>query len=61
MWSANPRLIGDIERTEQILTETAKPYVGQKLGCFEGDRPSDAYGYGLVDAFAAVQAALEVR
>ena len=26
MWSANSDLIGDIDRTEQILTETARPY-----------------------------------
>ena len=25
MWSANPKLIGDIDRTEQILRETAQP------------------------------------
>ena len=28
MWSANPALIGDIERTEQILIESARPYTG---------------------------------
>jgi subtilisin family serine protease len=61
MWSANPKLIGDIDQTEQILIATARPYVGQKIGCFEGDLPSDAYGYGLVDAYAAVQAALALR
>src|SRR5258706_8932709 len=61
MWSANPKLIGDIERTEQILIETAQPYVGQRAGCFAGDVPNDAYGYGLVDAYAAVKAALAGR
>ena len=28
MWSANPELIGNIERTEQILIETARPFTG---------------------------------
>ncbi|MBA3534596.1 MAG: S8 family serine peptidase, partial [Ardenticatenales bacterium] len=28
LWSANPALIGDIERTEQIIIETAQPYRG---------------------------------
>jgi len=28
LWSANPDLIGDIERTEQILIETATPFTG---------------------------------
>ncbi len=61
MWSAQPRLIGDIDRTEQILRATARPYEGLRLGCFEDGIPSDAYGYGLVDAFAAVQAARELK
>ncbi|MEM7133248.1 MAG: S8 family serine peptidase [Chloroflexota bacterium] len=28
LWSANPALIGDIERTEKILVETARPFTG---------------------------------
>ncbi len=28
MWSANPALVGDIERTEQILIAAARPYTG---------------------------------
>jgi|HigsolmetaAR201D_1030396.scaffolds.fasta_scaffold07034_3 subtilisin family serine protease len=62
MWSANPALIGDIERTEQILIDTALPYRGDRtLGCFSGDLPSNAYGYGMLDAYAAVAAALDAR
>jgi len=60
LWSANPALVGDIDRTEQILIETAQPYTGStETGCFSGDVPNNAYGYGLVDAYAAVQMALE--
>jgi subtilisin family serine protease len=29
MWSANPALIGDIDRTERILTESARMYDGK--------------------------------
>src|SRR5258706_9831465 len=59
IWSANPALIGDIDRTEQILIQTAKPYSGSTAtGCFSGDVPNNAYGYGLVDAYAAVKMAL---
>jgi subtilisin family serine protease len=29
LWSANPALIGDIERTEAILRETAQPFSGR--------------------------------
>jgi subtilisin family serine protease len=59
MWSANPELIGDIDQTEKILVETARPYTGSTAqGCFKGDRPNAAYGYGVVDAYAAVKKAL---
>lgn len=61
MWSANPTLIGDVDRTEQLLRETARPYWGTaQIGCFSQEgRVSDAYGYGVVDAYAAVSAALD--
>ncbi|HXD09683.1 MAG TPA: S8 family serine peptidase, partial [Anaerolineales bacterium] len=59
LWSADPALIGDIDRTEQILIDTAKPYAGStSLGCFEGGTPNAAYGYGIVDVYAAVKEAL---
>ncbi len=60
MWSANPVLIGDIDRTEQILIQTAKPYAGSRPSneCFAGGTPNNAYGYGIVDAYAAVKMAL---
>jgi subtilisin family serine protease len=32
MWSANPDIIGDIDRTEQILIETATPFSGTLAG-----------------------------
>jgi subtilisin family serine protease len=60
MWSANPDLVGDIDRTEQILIETTQPYTGPLPQCPGADEiPSTAIGYGLVDAFQAVQTALE--
>lgn len=60
MWSANPALIGDVERTRTILRDTATP-----LPLPAGDAGSDglcasgvnASGAGLVDAYAAVRAA----
>ncbi len=59
LWSADPSLIGDIERTEQILIETAQPYTGDtSIGCFEGEVPNAAYGYGIVDVYTAVKEAL---
>jgi hypothetical protein len=62
MWSANPALIGDIDRTEQILEQTATPYVGALPICPGADgTPSTAVGYGIVDAYAAVTAALQAK
>jgi subtilisin family serine protease len=58
MWSAQPRLIGDIDRTQQILEQTAQPYTGTQDPCSTGGRPNNTSGYGLVDAYAAVKAAL---
>jgi hypothetical protein len=58
MWSAQPKLIGNIDRTEQILIETARPYTGALDQCAGGGRPNNDVGYGLVDAYAAVKAAL---
>jgi subtilisin family serine protease len=58
LWSAEPGLIGDIERTEQLLIETADPYTGTISGCFEGDVPNAAYGYGILDVYEAVKEAL---
>jgi subtilisin family serine protease len=60
IWSAQPDLIGDIDATEQLIIDTAQPYTGDtSLGCFSGDMPSNAYGYGVVDVYAAVKKALE--
>jgi hypothetical protein len=58
MWSAQPKLIGDIDRTQQILEQTAQPYTGTQGPCSAGGRPNNTSGYGLVDAYAAVKAAL---
>jgi subtilisin family serine protease len=64
MWSANPTLIGDIERTAQLLAETARPYeetTNGSLSCGDVGRPNNIVGYGLLDALAAVQAAVDQR
>ncbi len=64
LWSANPDLIGDIDRTEELITSTAHAYEANP-GIAEcgvpGVVPDNVVGYGLIDAFAAVQAALDSR
>lgn len=80
MWSANPRLLGDIAATEALLCQTAVPKFVEEPCSLRMNRPGsrwDAlisnpvcacggvtgtpnhlYGCGLVDAEAAVRAAL---
>jgi len=63
MWSANPKLIGDLARTREILADTAKPplpTLGADGDASCGTGPDDAYGNGVVDAAAAVEAARKV-
>jgi subtilisin family serine protease len=63
MWSANPGLIGDLDRTRRILADTAtaataSPSIGRSAGCTE---PANVAGAGLVNAYAAVAAARAAR
>lgn len=62
MWSANPALIGNVDMTRQIILDTAQPYQGVLPECVGViTRPAQGIGYGIVDAFAAVKRAKEVR
>lgn len=62
MWSANPDLIGDIDRTEQILAATARPYGGALSRCGDTETvPNNEVGFGIVDAYSSVKSALELR
>jgi subtilisin family serine protease len=62
MWSANPKLIGDIDTTREILNETADPYTGVVPECVKDTGiPNNASGYGKVNAYKAVQKSLEIR
>jgi hypothetical protein len=59
LWSVQPSLIGDIDRTEQLLIQAADPYTGSTdTGCFSGDIPNAAYGYGILDVYEAVRLTL---
>jgi hypothetical protein len=60
IWSANPALRGDIEATEQILRESARPYSGPLPACLiSRETPNSAVGYGLLDVYEAVRMALD--
>ncbi|MGC4856994.1 S8 family serine peptidase [Micromonospora sp. DT4] len=60
MWSANPALIGDLDRTRQILRDTATPAEPTYRSRNPTDAcgaPANVTGAGQVDAYAAVRAA----
>lgn len=60
MWSANPKLAGHIEETRKILMQTAQPTKepSQTCGGVSGNSiPNNTWGFGTVDAVAAVKAA----
>lgn len=60
--SANPALAGQVDTIEQIIKQTAVPMLSpQDCGPYSGlDIPNAVYGYGRVDALAAVQRALSI-
>jgi len=59
LWSAAPERIGDVDGTEQIIQQTARPRTtSQGCGSDGADEvPNNVYGWGIVDALAAVQQA----
>ncbi|WFE46167.1 S8 family serine peptidase [Verrucosispora sp. WMMD1129] len=60
MWSANPELVGDLDRTRRILRDTADPIETNDPARARTDEcggPANIVGAGLVDAYAAVSAA----
>ncbi len=63
MWSANPALRGQVEATIQIILDTAVPMTGDTGNNCGGDYttgPNNDWGYGTIDALAAVQAAIAI-
>lgn len=60
MWSANKNLIGKIEETEEMIRATATKVVATDT-C-DGDKnkvPNNTFGHGVINAVAAVKAALQ--
>jgi hypothetical protein len=58
MWSANPALRGLVTETMQIIGDTARPLTGQPGSNCGGNYtvgPNNDWGYGTLDALAAVQ------
>jgi subtilisin family serine protease len=60
LWSAQPALIGDLATTYEIVEASAEPTVD--LQCppnGPGGRPNNVWGWGIIDALAAVEAATD--
>jgi uncharacterized repeat protein (TIGR01451 family) len=55
LWSAWPHLIGNVDLTERIIQETARPWVNTACGGDADGHPNNVYGWGIVDALAAVR------
>ena len=62
LWSAQPKLIGRIDETAQILTATATRMTSsQSCGGTPGTNiPNNTYGYGHLNILKAVEAALSL-
>jgi subtilisin family serine protease len=63
LWSARPHLVRDIAATKAVLEKTANPAVTlnlvQTCGTTSSSQvPNNSFGYGRVDALAAVNAAV---
>jgi len=57
LWSAVPALIGKIDATEQILLKSATPVPANQCDGATPVVPNNTYGYGRLNALAAVQMA----
>jgi hypothetical protein len=62
MWNASPALRGEVSTTVQVILSTALPLGGQGSNCGGDytDGPNNDWGYGTIDALAAVQEAIQL-
>jgi subtilisin family serine protease len=57
VWSAQPVLVGDVARTGQLIQDTAEPKRDGTCGGAADLQPNNTWGWGIVNAPAAVRAA----
>lgn len=61
LWSADSSLIGDIDKTLEVVRTTATPTAadGQSCGDVAADaNPNNTFGYGQINAYEAVASRL---
>lgn len=61
LWSAEPQLIGRLAVTEQVLRASAKPVADNACGGDSDGQPNNVYGWGVINADAAVQTAESLK
>ena len=63
IWSANPKFIGRINETIALIRKTATPATtSESCGGVSGSSvPNNTYGYGRINAYDSVKAALSLR
>ncbi|NWG22661.1 MAG: S8 family serine peptidase [Chloroflexi bacterium] len=54
LWSANPALIGDYDATYAIMRDTARRIATSDCGGTLNGGANNVYGWGVIDAYAAV-------
>jgi serine protease AprX len=57
LWSAQPCLMGEVETSEWIIEQSARARADTTCGGDPSGRPNNVYGWGIVDALAAVELA----
>ena len=60
LWSARPDLRGNVAATELLLTSTAVPLTSSECGSGPDALPNPVYGWGRLDALAAIEAGLPI-
>ena len=58
LWSGAPAFVGQVTITEHVIERSARPRLDTTCGGAPGGVPNNVYGWGVVDALAAVQQAL---
>lgn len=57
LWSDQPKLIGQIKKTTDLLLSTARPMLDRRQSCpgYPGSQvPNATFGYGMVDAYSLI-------
>ena len=60
IWSAGPHLVGEVDLTEQLIRNSARPVLDSSCGGDTDGHPNNVYGWGIVDALAAMRGELKL-